>query len=624
MIKFLEKHATSIVICLLVFLFFIEFTSSLTESQIVDEGVHLASGYLYLVNHDFNFNPEHPPLLKILAALPLKFINPIVDPAWQEQGQWTFAYHFLYDNRYPADELLLLGRLPTMLISILLSLAVFLITRRFFGKLVALLALTFCVFEPNLIAHSRYITTDIGVTLLFFLSIYYFGEFLNNPNGKSVFLAAVFFALAQVAKFSAVILIPIFLLLIIIKCLHPSRKEFISKVNKKFILVSLFVFIFVTALIIHLSYLGNLTIPAQDADGQALLNKRNVLVNFTAEKSFFTKIIYTIIDPASLSGRIIDQVLNSPVPFYHYFRGFVHLFLHDYFGHLSYLLGRYYDYGIWYYFPVAYLVKTPLALMILLVITFVYLLTKFICLLRRRISQILIKQVMRRNQFIATNQFFKKIFRQLVNYPKGLIGALADLPFYYFLFLIPIFVYLLISMFSTINIGVRHIFPIFPFIFIIVARIICLLIKQKKQIIKIILLGIIVFYIINSLLIYPNYLAHFSYQFGGPNYGYYYLLDSNLDWGQDAKKLSRYMEKNNIPEIYFAYFGVTNLAEYNISVKRLPTIDQAQEISEINGFVAISATRLYSEDGAYAWLRPLRPVDKIGYSIFIYDLRQLK
>lgn len=177
-------------------------------------------------------------------------------------------------------------------------------------------------------------------------------------------------------------------------------------------------------------------------------------------------------------------------------------------------------------------------------------------------------------------------------------------------------------MFSSINIGLRHIFPIFPFIFILVAKIISSLIVKKGRTVRMGLLIIILLYIINSLLTYPHYLAHFSYQFGGPDYGYYYLLDSNLDWGQDVKNLSRYLSKNNIGEIYLAFFGITDFAEYNIAARPLPTSDQPQAIDEIDGVVAISVTRLYSEEGQYSWLRSRKPDDKIGYSIFIYDLRK--
>ena len=127
-------------------------------------------------------------------------------------------------------------------------------------------------------------------------------------------------------------------------------------------------------------------------------------------------------------------------------------------------------------------------------------------------------------------------------------------------------------------------------------------------------------YTVSGLHIYPHYLAYYN-ELIGPNNGYKYAVDSNLDWGQDLKRLKFYTDKNNINSINLIYFGHAEPNYYHI-----PYRDFWAEGKNIKGLTAISATTLEQtreDDGGFSfqWLRDQEPVGKIGYSIFLYNLK---
>jgi len=136
-------------------------------------------------------------------------------------------------------------------------------------------------------------------------------------------------------------------------------------------------------------------------------------------------------------------------------------------------------------------------------------------------------------------------------------------------------------------------------------------------------------YAFGALKIYPHYLAYFNELIGGPKNGRQYVVDSNLDWGQDLKRLAQFVEKNKINKIYVDYFGGGSV-EYYLKEKYQPWHGDYQP-GELpaNSWLAISATFLSggqgrpapgfeSLTGFYNWLKQYEPIEIIGYSIFVY------
>ncbi|MEK7596045.1 MAG: hypothetical protein AAB564_00620, partial [Patescibacteria group bacterium] len=161
---------------LLALMFVLMFFSAWNESATMDELAHIPAGYSYLTQKDYRLNPEHPPLIKDLAALPLLFLNinfPADHSSWKNDvnGQWSFGSVFLYESGNDADKIIRLARLPIMLLTILFGWLFFRWIRRRYGDQTGLLALFFFVFSPTFIAHGRYVTTDIAAAFGFFLGL---------------------------------------------------------------------------------------------------------------------------------------------------------------------------------------------------------------------------------------------------------------------------------------------------------------------------------------------------------------------------------------------------------------------------------------------------------------------
>src|SRR5881409_1311597 len=154
------------------------------SSQTSDEAVHIAAGYSYLETADFRLNPEHPPLIKEWAALPLLLLRLQFPwgPLWDQAEEWNIGRIFVHENRVPNDTILLFGRLPILLLSLVLGWFLFRWGRTLFGARGALLALALYVFDPNVVAHSSLVTTDLGVTLFMFLVVYALRTWSERPS----------------------------------------------------------------------------------------------------------------------------------------------------------------------------------------------------------------------------------------------------------------------------------------------------------------------------------------------------------------------------------------------------------------------------------------------------------
>jgi hypothetical protein len=272
------------------------------------------------------------------------------------------------------------------------------------------------------------------------------------------------------------------------------------------------------------------------------------------------------------------------------------------FGNTTYFLGEISNLGWKNYFPVVYSIKVPLALHILTLIALLY-------------AAWLIKKPLWQNAFQRIKDWIKNHFPEF-----------AMLAF--------IGVYWTTSLTSNLNIGVRHLLPVFPFTFALVSLGVAKWIEGiKKPPLKkmatsfvAVLLG---WYIISSLSCFPHFLAYSNELSGGPDKTYIYTVDSNLDWGQDLKRLKRWVDEKEIDKIYLDYFGGGD-AEYYLKEKYLPWWGDRDESEFPKGnYLAVSATFLQGgrgepvpgfeqSSGYYRWLDKYEPVAKIGYSIFIY------
>lgn len=490
---------------------------ALRESQTIDEGVHLAAGYSYWRTGDFRMNPEHPPLLKLLASVPLFGLplqNPAALPAWHVPDQWSFARALLYSTDISPTTVFFLGRLPIMLLTLCLALLIFLWSKKLWGFWGGALSLSLFAFDPNMLAHGHYITTDIGIALFLALSVYFFERTCDRPDKRSAFLLALSVAAAHGTKFSAVL-----------------------------------VWMILFALFLHRS----MTNP--EAMKRVRIGRLTLLV--IGVTTLFIFLLYGF----------------RPLQ---YVRGFVQVFWHNYWGHDSYLWGQTSSTGWWWYFPVAFFVKTPLATLVLLLLS--------------------------------------------------LLAFLRAMPKRWFLhdrfrIIMPALLYFGASMTSSVNLGLRHVLPIYPFLFVFAGLLTHVRFRRFTVAFRAILVSLVVLLATTTLLIAPFFITYFSEIIGGTKNGMNFLVDSNLDWGQGLKELGERVRHRNITKLAIVYFGQAPVETYlpAVTFEDAPRTDERDRIRSFRGWIAISASVLAS-DPAYAWLRDYEPTERVANSIFLYNL----
>jgi hypothetical protein len=587
---------------MLFFMIGVAFFSMLDDSAIMDEVAHLPAGYSYIAKMDMRLNPEHPPLIKDLAGGAIwlwskisgqSFVFPEQIPAWQDaiNGQWDFGFDFMYKEGNNADLMLFLGRLPMLLILLVLGIYVFKWARELFGPNAALLALFLYTFSPTFLAHGRFVTTDVAAAAGIFIASYYFIRWLKNPTIKNLFIAGLIFGLAQLAKFSVFLLIPLFGFVVLVWIYLKTAEapvfswSFLAEKTWKYLsgLLMLFAigYIFIVWPV-YIFHTAKYPIARQINDATFTL------------RSFGIRPIANLI--VWMSGIPILRALAQ------YGLGLAMVVQRAAGGNTTYFLGEVSAAGSRIYFPFMYLVKET--------ITF-HLLT---------LTAI----------FLAIGVFFKQKIYLLKNLNEFLNARIAEFLMFCFIAL-----YWFTSIRSPLNIGVRHILPTFSFIFILITGLVMAWYNNTRTrtncYCKIAFLAVLVLFQIFSVIsVYPSFLAYFNELIGGPKNGYLYVTDSNLDWGQDLKRLAQWTDQNNIDRIYVDYFGGA-IASYYLGDKFLPWwgTRSPQDLKENGGYLAVSATFLQggrgkpapgfkNPTGYYNWLNNYQLLTTIGHSIFIY------
>jgi len=266
-------------------------------------------------------------------------------------------------------------------------------------------------------------------------------------------------------------------------------------------------------------------------------------------------------------------------------------------GRMAFLLGKLSPKGWWYYFPVALAVKTPLPTLLLLLAAIVSGLASI--------------------YRLGKQGSLAKLGRSVWSAP-GLI-------------LLPV-VYLAVSMRSSLNLGYRYILPVLPFLFIVISSQFTSRPSEKarRQAAQVVGLILGVWLVAEAGLIYPNHLAYFNQAAGGPDNGYKILADSNLDWGQNLKRLKAWLDEQHIGQVHLAVFTGSLPERYGIRAIKLPGPYEPpdahgfQRFAPEPGVYVLGASswqglRLDNPD-TFDWFRRQKPVARIGHSLFVYQV----
>jgi Dolichyl-phosphate-mannose-protein mannosyltransferase len=568
-----RKHYGSAGAVLLLLVLLGELTFSVRQQSLSwDEGDHIFAGYMSWKKADFGINPEHPPMVKALAAIPLLPMHLKV-PA--PKGLASFKDEAYFDGRdfifgnggeAEADRIIFRARMAAATLTLLLGLLVFLAAREMFGDAAALFALALVVFEPNMIAHGAYVTTDMGISCFIFASIYALYRYVKAPSVGRLIVLGLATGLALAAKHSAVLLLPFGLALMITEILWPSPETGTNKRKVALRLTGAFLAASAIAIAVLWAFYGfrYAARPGGMPLSPSLVAYARGLKG--VEPQVYLALARWHILPESYLYGLVDVRLIS-----------------DSFS--TYIFGKVYARGVWFYFPAAFIIKSTAAFMGLLLLT---------------------------GFAIAT----------------GKLRARREI----FFLTIPPVLYLLIATGTGLNIGARHILPMYPFLAVLIGGAALALAHRDRRWAYVV--GVLLaWHVVSSARAYPNYLAYSNEFWGGPTNTYKYLTDSNTDWGQQLKAVKKYLDNRGVKDCWFAYFVEPSIhfSAYGIPCKPLPTADsgwthdQIDTPQTITGPVLISAGTLTGYEwgsnvlNPYRQFQKLKPVAFIQDGVFVYD-----
>lgn len=487
------------------------------DSQTFDESAHIFSGMHYWEHGDFGVNPEHPPLVKLLAALPLLSLHPNLPPVPNQFFRFasgTGGLQFLYSSGNDAETLLFRARIAASLITLALALVVFLVARGMFGIGAGLIGLVILVFEPNILANGALVTTDIAAASGMLASIYTFYRYAKKRTTARLAICGLVTGLALASKHSNLLLFLLLTLLGVSEVLrrNPSAENGAQVPATREIVRwgGALVAIGVLAVAVLWSFYG---FHYRARPGSAIIVPP--LAAYLQDLPHPTEARVTL---ALYRSHLLPEA-------YVYGLGDIETVTQH--GRPAFVLGKLYPTGRWFYFPLAFLIKSTLPFLLLL------LLLPF----ARRLR--------------AAEKRREVLFLTL-----------------------PVVIYFAVSLTSHLDIGVRHILPIYPFLIVLAAGGAWSL-MQKSRAWGFAVVVLLVLHAASSLHAYPHYLAYSNEAWGGPKNTYKVLSDSNVGWTSGLKAMHEYIVEHRITDCWFAYSGLAPYAYYSIPCRSLPTFFSA-------------------------------------------------
>jgi hypothetical protein len=544
------------------------------DSLTMDELAHTTAAYSYIVESDYRLNPEHPPLLKLVAGGGIwvgskltgtKITPPSASQFWEAPNkQWDVGVEFFYTLGNDPQFLMFWSRLPMILISIFGAFYLF-YSVYYHTKNVTVATVTGIGFltSINVLAHARYVTTDVGITLALILVVDWFSRYLKASNAKNTAGLMGVLIIAAFTKFSWVVVGPLFLGILVWYRRKQDNKSWMS-ITKEVVTYG-GLFFLVLGLMIQIVY-------------------RPLMANMPLSLQL------ELIDTSFPANNLVSDVTRTSLtriseipglrPIAHYITGQLMVFQRVSGGNITFLLGQVTNSSFRMYFPITYLVKTPIPFLLLL-------------------GMAVLTSI--RSQFFKENLWRK-------------------LPLFYQILICLVFWYWIVAISSNLNLGIRYILPIVVATELVVWYITFEHLPQLpgwKSIRNLCLVWVWV----TPVFVFPSYLGYVNDFIGGER-AFQVFVDSNLDWGQDLYRLAAFTEQNNIDTIKLDYFGGGNpQLEFPGTFQNLDSREGPQD-----GWVAVSATKLQNsryyqqelglED--YWWLYWETPEAVIGNSILVY------
>ena len=554
----------------------VEVTSSSHDlSAVWDEPTHILAGYRYWHAGDYGINPEHPPLAKLVGTFPLLFMHLKAPQVWRDDSKPKVVMQgrtFVYGN--DADAILLRVRLAEAALGLLFVLVLFEAGYRMFGAGVAWIAAVLAVFEPNLLAHSTVVGTDFAFTCFNLAAVYALWRVAERPSFLRLIGCGVMTGLALASKHSAILLLLTLAVLAAVEVACRVKSAAPEKSHRRQVLkrevgvwIGRLTVIYGVAVLVLWSFYAFRYQARPDGLPlwQSLPSYAALMKGHLAPLLITTAARFKLLPQSYLFG-LIDVLMVTAGP---------RLSVHS--GHL-------YPRAVWYYFPVAFVIKSTIGFLALLILA-----------------------------VAAISLWAGQCFRKAAY------------------LLIPPTIFMGVALTAGTNMGIRHVLPIYPFL-ILAAAAGAWALATRNRAWAIVVAALVIFHAASSLLTRPDYLAYSNELFGGTSKTYRSLSDSNADWGQGLREAQEYLARRDIKDCWLAYFGTADPAYYHLPCKALPDPylrwwhDPIPIPPETyHGVVLITATELAAPYWGSEALNPyihflhMTPVANVGGSILVFD-----
>jgi 4-amino-4-deoxy-L-arabinose transferase-like glycosyltransferase len=544
------------------------------NSATFDEPFHIYAGYLQWKHGYVLLNP---PLITSFFTLPLLGMNLQEPPITSDLpgGERTYdnlefqgGKALVFQN--DTNAILFRTRMTAMVFTVVLALLVFAAARDMFGVGAGLIALGLMAFDPTLMGHSALATLDAGNACLMFWAIYAFYRYVKSPTAWRLIATGVIVGLALAAKHSAILLFPTMGVLAIIEVVWRGKLELELELAAPPVRAGRHALRLALALAVIFAI--SMTIlwgsySFRYAPGDAVP---------------FNPPMQTQLDrvPSALEGRLlgeIDRLHLLPAPYTYAFANI----LRQAKSYTSYLMGVAYPHAVWFYFPITLLIKSSLTFLILLVIS------------------------------------AGAVAIGVVRLSRGILymGISAV-------------VFMAFAVTGGMNIGVRHILPVYVFLSVPIGGAAWSLMHRNRSWIYAVV-ALLVFQAGSVLHAYPAYISYTNEAFGGPANSYKYVSDSSSEWGQQLNAVRRYVDARGIKNCWFAYFNQAMMDFRSFGIPCTPLLTAEYQTPDtppaIDGTVLISAAVLSGfETGTgplnpYGQFQKLKPAAVIDYGVFVYD-----
>ena len=504
-------------------------SAMLRTSASFDEIVFMCVGARGFHLGDFSLAGDHPRLPQYLYGLPIYLSGVAYPPEsvlhMDMFPRYVYSRTLLWGIGNPAEHLIMVTRLVGLAFGTATVVSAFLLARRHMAAGAALFGAALVAFLPDMLAHSGVAYNDVPLALGFLVSLYSIDAAARDPSPRRVVAAALACTFTVCVKYSGMILGPAVLVLVALEALAGRWRD---AAWRRSIAIAVPLFLAVAWLAIAAVYLGD----------WGLVEFRDGLRR-------------------SLAASV---------------------------GRNGNLFGELYQGGRWYFFPVVFLLKTPAALHVLILVALV----------------------------AAIGSLKALPWRAIAAHPAR-APAIG----------LALFVMGLLT--SSMNIGFRHALPILPLICILVAQGVSILWRDGRPALRAALGLLMAAYVASSAMHYPYFLSYLSeYTSGRPLYEV--LVDSSTDWGEGLPAVRAFMQERGVDRVALGFFGSAPPVGYGIRYEPLPSYFTLPPLAAAHSaarYVVVSATLLagdYVEDDPYAELRRMRPVAVIGGSLYVYDM----